>query len=45
MTLISLYFPSILYYFVNKTIFYFNNASSFQIVVVKYVDSHFGNEQ
>ena len=41
MTLISY----ILHYFVNKTIFYLSNASSFQIVVVKYGDSHFGNEQ
>ena len=43
MTLISVYFY--ISYFVNKTIFYFSNASSFQIVVVKYGDSHFRNEQ
>ena len=34
-----------MHYFVNKTIFYFSNASSFQIVFVKNGDSHFGNEQ
>ena len=39
MTLICYIFTSILYYFVNRTIFYFSNASSFQIVVVKYGDS------
>ena len=49
MTLISLYFTSVLHYFIIfalfKTIFYFSNASSFQIAVVKYGESPFGNEQ